>query len=349
MFKYLANTIAVLILTSTVYAQRPSLGAIRWDAWTGDSNIVGQQVEKTLSPQKYHYRVPFFGREIDSSRVEIQGAYQWVMDEEIGYAHYAGLNYWAFLYYPPKSGLDKARQLYYKSRKKDLINYCLIIEPWHFNTEITLNQIVTEFKDRSYETVLNGRPLLYLLGYKNIRVQDIDTLRSRTIKAGLQNPYIVELRVDGNLNVLDSLHIDAFGMYATTWIANGVSYNKLAQADMEQWNWTGISKGKKIVPHITTGWDKRPRFEFKTAWDFSETYKDAWVQKAKPEELVQHIQEGMNWINHNPSVAEANTILIYAWNEHDEGGWLCPTLKKYEGKERINALHEAFFQSKATK
>jgi hypothetical protein len=26
--------------------------------------------------------------------------------------------------------------------------------------------------------------------------------------------------------------------------------------------------------------------------------------------------------------APSRAILIYAWNEHDEGGWLCPTINE---------------------
>jgi len=29
-------------------------------------------------------------------------------------------------------------------------------------------------------------------------------------------------------------------------------------------------------------------------------------------------------------------VIIYAWNEFDEGGWLCPTLT--EGDSRVQAL-----------
>ena len=38
----------------------------------------------------------------------------------------------------------------------------------------------------------------------------------------------------------------------------------------------------------------------------------------------------------NKIAANAQCALIYAWNEHDEGGWLCPTL--YEGSARIEAV-----------
>lgn len=36
----------------------------------------------------------------------------------------------------------------------------------------------------------------------------------------------------------------------------------------------------------------------------------------------------MKWIVQNPITAEANTLLIYAWNENDEGGWLIPTYRE---------------------
>jgi hypothetical protein len=38
----------------------------------------------------------------------------------------------------------------------------------------------------------------------------------------------------------------------------------------------------------------------------------------------------------NPSAGRANTVLIYAWNETDEGGWLHPTLA--EGTARLDAI-----------
>ncbi len=38
----------------------------------------------------------------------------------------------------------------------------------------------------------------------------------------------------------------------------------------------------------------------------------------------------------HPDTCPAGAMLIYAWNEHDEGGWLCPTLG--EGRARILAL-----------
>jgi hypothetical protein len=31
------------------------------------------------------------------------------------------------------------------------------------------------------------------------------------------------------------------------------------------------------------------------------------------------------FVRQHPTLCPANTVIVYAWNEHDEGGWLCPT------------------------
>jgi hypothetical protein len=317
------------------------LGAIRWDAYTGTNNDVGMQVEQALSPWKYHYRVPFFGIETDTGAVKIDGRSQSIMDQEIEFAKYAGLDYWAFVWYESSSGLDAARKFYYTSNKKSLIDYCLIVESGRFKTLISIDDIIHEFQDPSYFKVMNGRPLLYFLGYSGIEMKDIDSLRSKSAAAGTGNPYIVELRVDGNLNVVDDLHMDAFGMYATSWISHGVPYKDLADADMGQWNWVGKTSGKKVVPHITTGWDTRPIHDHPLSW-YAAVNADDYVVNATPAEIANHITDAIDWVKSNNSIAEANTILIYAWNEHVEGGWICPTLANYVYTDRIDTLHKRF-------
>ena len=327
----------ILLSAPFGFAQSPSVGAIRWDAWTGSGNSVGIQVEQALSPGKYHYRVPFFGVELDTGTVKIDGTTQSIMDQEIEYAKYAGLDYWAFVWYAPASGLDEARKLYYSSTKKSLIDYCLIIDQSFFIKDISINQIIQEFHDASYFKVLNGRPLLYFIGYSSILVSDIDSLRARSVTAGAGNPYIVELRVDGNLTTVDDLHMDAFGMYATTWINNGVPYHDLANADVSQWDYVGNTNHNKVVPHVTTGWDTRPIHDHPFTW-YPDPGPDSWVQTPTPKEIADHVQDAINWVNANPTIADANTILVYAWNEHAEGGWLCPTLSNYGYTDRIDSL-----------
>lgn len=39
------------------------------------------------------------------------------------------------------------------------------------------------------------------------------------------------------------------------------------------------------------------------------------------------VQDAMDWTKHNRDLNPANAIIVYGWNENDEGGWLIPTWK----------------------
>ena len=327
----------LIFLFANSVCNSQTVGAIRWDAWTGSANSVGIQVERTLGPNAYHYRVPFYGKEKSTDSVTINACTQAIMDKEIAYAAAAGLDYWAFVWYPANTGLDQSRKLYKTSKYRQSINYCLLIEAGNWFTNISADSIVSDFKSDTYQKVLDNRPLLYLLGYSGILKKDVDTLRARTIRAGLGTPYIVEMRVDGVMTTVSTLGLDAFSLYATSWLNGGITYDSLANTDIVQWNYTGVSLGIGTVPHVTTGWDKRPRHDHNVSWE-GDPGANAWVQQATPAELIYHINEAKNWNATHPATGSANTVIIYAWNEFDEGGWICPTLSNYEGIARIAAI-----------
>ena len=44
-----------------------------------------------------------------------------------------------------------------------------------------------------------------------------------------------------------------------------------------------------------------------------------------PDEIAAHVRAAIAWTQANRDLNPANAVLIYAWNEHDEGGWLQPT------------------------
>jgi hypothetical protein len=82
-----------------------------------------------------------------------------------------------------------------------------------------------------------------------------------------------------------------------------------------------------VVPLVNAGWDGRPR-----------DYPGAWYEQATPSEVADAVKAALDWNRENPKTARAQTVLVYAWNEYDEGGWLCPT--KTEGDARLKALRE---------
>ena len=56
-----AKGFAKPIATATTSQGKPLVGAIRWDAWQENGGIQAA-VEKTLGPNHWHYRLPFFAR-----------------------------------------------------------------------------------------------------------------------------------------------------------------------------------------------------------------------------------------------------------------------------------------------
>ena len=54
----------LLLPVALLAAERPTVGAIRWDAWSGGG--VTSQVEQTLSPEKHRFRLPWFAQ-VDAS------------------------------------------------------------------------------------------------------------------------------------------------------------------------------------------------------------------------------------------------------------------------------------------
>ncbi len=317
----------VLGILAAIAQARPLVGAIRWDAWTGAGNSVGKIVNTTLSPSVFHVRLPFFAKVNGVNSVAVNGNSQAIMDQEIQYAHSAGLDYWAFDYYPSNTGLAYARELYLKSALRRLIKFCLILNVNPNPDFATLTK--TYFKNPSYQKLLSGRPLLYLFGIGNYSAADIANLRQLSIKNKAGNPYIVVLG-----QPVDALAIgaDAVSAYAA-FGSNGEPFRQL-MAD-EQAGWEGAkASGMQVIPWVSTGWDPRPRIVHVTPWITYPT--NGWVEKATPNEIATHLNQSFEWTAANPAVCQANAVLMYAWNENDEGGWLCPTL--YEGTQRIDAV-----------
>ena len=76
-------------------------GAIRWDAWFGapaapHEGIIGRATTKSLTPAKFHYRLPFFSKIKADGSVEVNGDSAAVMAQENKFATQHGIDYYAF-------------------------------------------------------------------------------------------------------------------------------------------------------------------------------------------------------------------------------------------------------------
>jgi hypothetical protein len=289
--------------------------------------------------------------------------YQPAMEQEIAFAAAAGIDYWAFGYiaHPApgvRDGLRDGLDAYLASPRKERINFCVIVAcpdvakvKWyeppsvrHTEDEIakdwTTNyvaDIVALTKQSNYQRVLGKRPLIYLYMPEFIgegrrhtpaptpRVERcLRELRERLTAAGVGNPYIAgmineqakqwEPLYDKGLLDCVTLYHQRYGgtnlQYGTLWghIKSKTLFGTFQRPDL------------KVIPPTMSGANGMPRYkkggEF-PMWD--------WTEPA-PGELTAHLFGAFDYVAQHPAKCEAHTVIMYAWNEHSEGGFLCPTM-----------------------
>ena len=97
---------------------------------------------------------------------------------------------------------------------------------------------------------------------------------------------------------------------------------------MESKYWNNAAEAEvPYIPLVTTGWDKQPRKENPVSWETGHSYhtQEVFPSIAEPQEIALHLERALTFVRSNRLVCKANAVIIYSWNEHDEGGWLVPT------------------------
>lgn len=333
-------------------AGRPSVGAIRWDAWTGGNAT--EQVERTLAPRQYNFRLPWFAEVRQDGTVRIDGGHQNVMDKEIAYAAEAGLDYWAFVTYPDANPNSTSLRLYLASTVRHRLDFCLIL---HNNLKVPDNMWTHEreralslLRELGYHTVTGGRPLVYLFAV-NLddpkmaeRVSEFKRLAS---EQGPE-PYLVYMGWNPAADRIRTapLGFDAVSGYAVA--SSDPTFAQLVHRAENAWQ-SAATAGVPYVPLVTTGWDKEPRKINPVSWELDATYhkQDVFPSVATPGEIATHLTRAIDFVRANANICQAQTIVVYGWNEHDEGGWLCPTwTAQGPDASRLDAIRKVLRQQR---
>jgi hypothetical protein len=358
--KRLLTWLAFLLssLAATLAADEPPIvGAIRWDGWYGEGGVV-KAVEHALGQPKYHFRLPWFARVMSEGKVSINGDSQAIMEQEIAYAAQAGLTYWAFLDYLDEApGMSIGLNRYLAANDKKGIRYCLVEEGKRLDKVGTKawGKLVEHFKHPDYQKVLDGRPLLCLFAKTTALGKAAwDELKKQTLSAGLKEPYLVLMGWNADQD-REALGFDAISEYACAgkgYTTDPETYARLTSHHVREKLWEKWKRERTpCITFATAGWDTRPRQERPPPWC-------SWVKAtpdptppaqqkplidattATPDEIAAHLREAIAWTQANRDLNPANAIILYAWNEHDEGGWLQPTLGAdgKSGASRIQAI-----------
>ncbi|MEQ9300507.1 MAG: sulfatase-like hydrolase/transferase [Cyclobacteriaceae bacterium] len=329
------------------------VGAIRWDAWhRKERGDIVQQVEYALSPKKYQWRAPFFTQILSDTAIDIKGYDQQVIDQEIKYASDMGLDYWAFLLYDEHTGLNDGLKYYLSSDHKDDVKFCAMLNPSRLfgsskednKAEEGIERLIRYFKESSYLMVEDNRPVIYFFrpdgdwvenygGEEEIKKR-MSSLQDASVEAGFGEPYIVVMhyKQDTGKAMARLLDADAFSAYATYGDdgVSGQTYDNLTRQTEAFWNGY-LNQDRQVIPTVMTGWDRRPRIErpmsWETGWQQPGVGMEKYFELPTNKQLTDHFKRAAHWLHQNSLRNHPKMLLVYAWNEHDEGGWLTPTIK----------------------
>lgn len=349
---------------------RPTVGAIRWDYW-----FSGSPYTPLITPE-WDSRRPFFGNRNPNGTISMQGDQQSVVDQEILAASGAGLDYFNFLSYLgyDNDGLSFAANRglghFLKSQHKSKMKFALTISAYHVGLSKTENNnqawqntrnIIVSLVSKPEYLKQNGRPLIYFMdadifdgywGSTEEAAQKINLLKQDIQRATGAQPLLVAmvwtsyhwgLLVNKLPNLFDGVTSYSNAPTFDNTDANGKDWGtanvELAYADLQK---GCVGRDRKfrnsfqsdiaVVPTITTGWDERPLKG--TDPYYQRGLNNSWCAHATPDEIANHVGETLGWVSGRAKTLD--TVLMYAWNEYLEGGFIAPMAG--EGDARLKAL-----------
>lgn len=315
------------------------VGAYYYDGWGGRNakaddpnepwakNAPRQVTKRMLN--EFADREPVWGWRNDS---------QEIMERQIDLAADNGVEFFLFCWYwrdtkgpinlkaiadlPGHESLNR----YLKAKNKHRIKFGLLVanhqgaeivgsENWAKATEHWMQY----FKDPQYVQV-DSKPLVVVFGAKGIENADLTAMQDVAVKQGLSGLNIAGCGTTDGKNFSTRTHYNVVPGYSGGHEEH--SYAELTNAQRERWQGT---KEQPYIPTVIVGWDKRP-------WEDASGKgtggaKQGWYYTGRtPDQFKHFLNDAVNWMDVHPEQTPAERmILIYAWNELGEGGYLVPT------------------------
>ena len=314
------------------------IGVINWDCSVpSETTFFGRYATRSLGPREFRDRTPYYA--IETGPDTILYRERTVADYEIELRHAiaAGIDYFAYCWYDREPHSDHvvdgsattvddtvcelvdARMKHLASPLRCKIGLCAILITCHPYTDEELADLAETMKEPYYEKI-DGRPLVYL--FAGPWQELIERLRKICKNAGVADPYAV-LMAD-RVSPEDAMKVQALSSYAgataqgRTW--NEFFDNELARNDVRAGN------GLPVVPHFSMGWNPTPRIKHTVPWT---SYPDGvYAPPATVEELFAAAKRLKSWTEEHRATCPTGHVLTFAWNEFEEGAWICPTFGK---------------------
>lgn len=162
------------------------------------------------------------------------------------------------------------------------------------------------------------------------RSQGLDALSRYSVSYSISESERATANSSGSSIMAESLNRYAYNDLSCASSIPGTAYsNSFAQLLQKNYSYNqsyaAYEQQIQCIPLATAGRYQLPRIKTGVSW--TGDYNWQYTRKGTPAEIAQGVSQTLTWVKENPEATAANTILIYGWNEHDEGGYLCPTLK----------------------
>ena len=326
----------------TIAPQPFTVGAIRWDAYFSTNHPernVSREVAKALSPEEFHFRAPYFSIINNQGNVEFPEETQEQFDNEMQLASDAGIDYFAYCWYRENDIMSYARKRHLKSKLRKKVKMAAIINVSSLDDE-SVTALCEATKDDCY-LKFDGHPVIYVFNAVNSLPQLRQRITDLLIEKGLKTPFFIGMNASPtpySVTRIKHSGFDGIGSYGFSAKAQGEDFSSFAKRNQDMCR---LRNGMDIehIPLLCLGHDFRPRIKNPVSWMGGNNF--SYV--ATDDEIYLHAKNIFEIQKENSS--NSNTMLIYAWNEHDEGGWICPTLS---GDGYYQAIKKAIKEYKET-
>ena len=282
-----------------------------------------------------------------------------IWTKEMKYAIDAGIDFMAYTWAEKTRPLNGAGFTYHIQIKglDGKIKMCAIIQTAQQDLNAMSNAAVED-----YWYTIDGMPVVYIFGGESVIIESLVTrIRKKIaiaqyVKNGtIGKPvYIIGMGLN---NYSTAVGVTSRGIDAVSWYAYSAS-GVLSQDTKKQWDADKVqirivlykqltkyamdvmgdvlkvaSNGYAAVsPTITLGYDTIPRIVNPVTWmepwgTFNLPYGGYSAELPTSKEVTEHVVDVLNFNKENRARFRTNTVLVYAWNEFNEGGWFCPTIK----------------------
>ena len=328
--------------TEDAKQEKPAtIGVYYFDGWSGQSDRTipggpwaGEPWAKDAPThltkrfvEEFSGRKPVWGWRNDTPEI---------MERQIDLAADHGVDFFLFCWYwrdnrgsiNPNAienlSLHKSMELYLTAKNKKRLKYCLLVAN-HGGSEIlgpdhwsdAVKYWAKYFKDPQHLTV-DGKPLVVIFDSNGINGECLARMQETAKNEGFENGLaIAGCNAMNQPGFTHRTHYNVIPGYASG--SEEHQFQELVDATEAQWSGT---EQQPYIPLLTAGWDKRP-------WEGPDGLgqKEGWYYPdSSPEKFRNFLTDAVQWMDNNPTkTTKERLVLIYAWNEIGEGGYLVPT------------------------